>query len=426
MMHLVLFIVYLCLICLAITRMRFFRGFIRPAYLLGLFGLHVAAGCIHNWVAFHYFPAHGDIWYFFEESVEMKKLLLSQPRQFFSGMVAGNKFNITDTSQPLMDIQYKILQYLNVLFNFVSFNNFYINTLLFSFPVFAGTVALFKAFFIIFKSALPALCTLLLPSVLFWTSVFHKDSIFYMSAGYFFYYLLLPDKKLLRKWALLLLFTVLMGLSRANALVTLLPALLFLLLTEKRKMAKWKGAGITLLVVAFAALLINVFMNGQLLAAICERQHDFQSLQGGSKLYLPLLSPTAGSFSAVFPVALLNGFFQPLPGAGGKLIYTLFTAELIFVWALVMIAGWLGFRIKTTVISNFDYSFLVFALAGMIIIGYMVPFAGAIIRYRSIYLPFLLAPFLNILSRYPANPVQSANAWLCRNLMLGDKAGSYL
>ena len=210
MMHLVLFIVYFYLVCLAITRMRFFTDCIRPAYLLWLFGLHVAAGRIHNWVAFHYFPAHGDIWYFFQESVEMKELLLTHPLQFFSEVLDGNKFNITDTSQPLMDIQYKILQYLNVLFDFVSFNNFYINTLLFSFPVFAGSVALFKAFYIIFKAALPALCALLLPSVLFWTSVFHKDSIFYMSAGYFFYFLLQSGKTPLRKWTLLLLFIVLM------------------------------------------------------------------------------------------------------------------------------------------------------------------------------------------------------------------------
>ena len=40
---------------------------------------------------------------------------------------------------------------------------------------------------------------------------------------------------------------------------------------------------------------------------------------------------------------------------------------------------------------------LVFALTGMLIIGMVIPFAGSIVRYRSIYLPFLLAPFLHAL-----------------------------
>jgi hypothetical protein len=34
------------------------------------------------------------------------------------------------------------------------------------------------------------------------------------------------------------------------------------------------------------------------------------------------------------------------------------------------------------------------ALLGMLLIGYIIPFVGAIVRYRSIYLPFLLAPCL--------------------------------
>jgi hypothetical protein len=213
----------------------------------------------------------------------------------------------------------------------------------------------------------------------------------------------------------------LLVLTRANALLTLLPAMLLLFLTEKQRLARGVSIVITLLAAIITGLLVNVFMNGQLLEAICERQHDFQSLAGGSRLYLPLLSPTAGSFAAVFPIALLNGFFQPLPGAGGKLIYTAFAAELLLIWAVAAFGCWLLFRKKNNALSNFDSASLFFALGAMIIIGYMVPFAGAIIRYRSIYLPFLLAPFLHILS--PVKWVQSANAWLYRNVMLPETVG---
>jgi len=50
----------------------------------------------------------------------------------------------------------------------------------------------------------------------------------------------------------------------------------------------------------------------------------------------------------------------------------------------------------------------------MLLIGAIVPFAGAIVRYRSLYLPFLLAPCLHSLLHWP--PLRRLNqrlaAWL--------------
>ena len=50
----------------------------------------------------------------------------------------------------------------------------------------------------------------------------------------------------------------------------------------------------------------------------------------------------------------------------------------------------------------------------MLLIGAIVPFAGAIVRYRSLYLPFLLAPCLHSLVHWP--PLRRLNqrlaAWL--------------
>ena len=418
MMHAALFIFYFLLLCLAITRMRFFRGQVKPVYLVLLFGIHVAAGCIHTWIAYRFYPNHGDIWNFFEESVIYKQELLHHPLTFLSRIFSAGWFNVTDTNQPLLDIQYQLLQYVNAFLDVVSFDNFYINTLLFSFPVFAGTMALFKVFYTAFNKPLPAFCIFLLPSVLFWTSVVYKDSLFYMAIGYFFYYLLQPGKSIWRKGFLVLLCTALMFISRANALITLLPAVLFFLLAEKQLIGKMLSLAIVIAVTLGIAIVLNMLVPGGLLHGISERQKDFQSLAGGSRIYLPTLEPNAASILSVFPVALTNGFFQPLPGAGGKSIYTAFSAELLFTWAIVLFGSLLMARKKTIRFSNFDIACLLFALPGMIIIGYMVPFAGAIIRYRSIYMVFLLAPFLNIIGSYPVAIVPSINNWLCSNVMV--------
>jgi hypothetical protein len=417
-MHTAIFIFYFLLLCIAVTRMRFFNDCIRPAYLVLLFGIHAAAGCIHTWVAFRFYPNHGDIWSFFEQSTSMKQAFLIHPWQYISSMFSNEgAFNIADNSQPMLGAQYKILQHINVFLNFISFNNLYINTLLFSFPVFAGTIALFKVFYTTFYKPLPAFCALLLPSVLFWTSVLYKDGLFLMAAGYFLYYLLLTRKSTVIKGILLIVFITLMILSRANALITLLPAMLYFILTEKKHMGKWLSAGITVAIAIVTAVAVNAYIPGGILTRICERQKDFQLLEGGSRIFLPALDPTAASFLAVFPMALVNGFFQPFPGAGGKLIYMAFSIELLLLWAIILFACWLLARKNTIHLSNFDIACLLFALPGMIMIGYMVPFAGAIIRYRSIYLPFLLAPFINIICSYPVKWVQLINDWLYRDVM---------
>ncbi len=412
-MHVTLFIVYFLLLCLAITRMHFFNTSIRTHWLVIFFALHVAAGCIHNWIAFTFYPNHGDIWFFFNESVAMKKELLIHPQQFWHTLVANEDgFNITDTTKPLLNVQYQVLQYMQVVLNFFSCDNLYINTLIFAFPVFAGSVALFKFFYHYTDNVLAALCTLLLPSVLFWTATVYKDGLFYMAMGFCCYSFLQALKHLRYHWAAMLVCTAIMIAARANALLTLLPALFYLWLAEKTNWPRrWLLLTVTATVLVFSAI-ANTLVQDGLLAAVTERQKDFLLLEGGSRMYLPTLAPNAVSFLNILPVAIVNGWWQPLPGTGGKIIYTAFSAELLCIWTIVLLGCYKLFGNKNIRVNRFAVFCLLFALPGMIIIGYVVPFAGAIIRYRSIYLPFLLAPFLSICCNQPTNLFSRSNRWL--------------
>jgi hypothetical protein len=114
----------------------------------------------------------------------------------------------------------------------------------------------------------------------------------------------------------------------------------------------------------------------------------------------------------VLPSAVRNGLFEPLPGSGGRPIYLAFSLELMLIWTVV-VAGTIS-SIRSRPYQAFTIFCVIFALTGMLLIGTLVPFAGAIIRYRSIYLPFLLAPFLHSLHRF--TPVQRLNVRLGRIL----------
>src|SRR5882757_2268510 len=174
-MHILLFILYAVFLSWVLTRRPFFRD-IRPGLLIAFFALRVAAGCLHNWVAYHYYPNHGDIWTFFQYSFTARHLLFTDLHAFW---VDNSSF---------ANLPHNLIECMHLVFNFLSFDNFYINTLFFSFLTLGGQVALFRVFYQKFgHDTLSAGCMLLLPSVLFWTSCVHTEGITYAILGWLFY-----------------------------------------------------------------------------------------------------------------------------------------------------------------------------------------------------------------------------------------------
>jgi hypothetical protein len=396
-MHLFLFVVYSLVCCLLLRRIKFFRDSgIRPSVLLLLFSLRVAAGCLHNLVAWRFFPNHGDIWTFFQGSAITRYELFHDFHTFLAD-------NSTWAYMP-----YNVIVCIHVIFNFFSFGDLYINTLFFSFGIFAGSIALFRAFRGFFSNdLLCAFSTMLIPSIIFWTAVVDKDGLIYLSLGFLFYqlYVALTTGWNKKRTILCLLFFLLAAFFRASIAVSLAPALLFLL---PRRTAR-----ITVAIILFSVLMTGIALTtamvkptpfSGILSYFSDQQEKYQLLEGHSRLYLPHLQPTVGSFRHLLPTALLNGFLQPLPGTGGQTIYLIFSVELILIWSIVIIASvslWRSRNPNPRDSSRFAQCCLVFSLTGMLLIGYIIPFAGAIVRYRSLYLPFLLAPFVHILGWQP-------------------------
>jgi hypothetical protein len=119
-MHIVLFIFYGVLLAYWVTKIPFFRNSgIRPSILIGFFGLRVAVGCLHNWIAWRYYPRQGDIWLFFRDSLITRRELQSG----FSTFWADNG--------RLADLPHNLIEWMHVAFNYLSFDNLYINTLFF-------------------------------------------------------------------------------------------------------------------------------------------------------------------------------------------------------------------------------------------------------------------------------------------------------
>lgn len=394
-----LFILYSILGGYAILKLPFFRNSgIRPGVLLALFALHVAVGCLHNIISWRFYPHHGDIWFYYENSITMGQELRTDFHAFLADNGTWDRF----THNSLIAI--------NIILNFFSRQNLYINTLLFSFPVFLGTTALFRVFRRHFPdSMLTALSVYLLPSALFWTSCIHREGALYMLLGSFFYAL---DQ---RKSATAIVLFFLIAYFRSAVALTLIPGLIaWWLLANKpsKRLILIGSAALAVLIALATPTILNV---------LAHQQHADQVLTGNSRIALPVLDGTLSSFLHTLPYALLNGWFEPLPGVGGQTIYTAFALELLLIWAIILLALIRRTRRTPRAIAapppapmpngpslpvapardHFAACCIIFALSGMLLVGLIVPFVGAIVRYRSIYLPFLLAPALYQLRSLP-------------------------
>ena len=407
-MHILLLIVYGAFAGFGIWKIPFLRNSgIRPGWLWLLFALHVLTGWVHNWIAYRYFPEHGDIWNYFSLSFLYRHRLLSEFNLFLSD-------NSTWTY-----ITHNGIVFIQMFLDLLSLDDMNINTLLFSFPVFMGNVALFRVFRRRFPAdTLAATTVFWLPSVLFWTACIYREGMLYMLLGFLFYYLdrlfTKPGRRSL--WNAIALF-LLVAYFRIAVAIVLIPALLVWQGIERplpRAMRRTLGAAIVLLI----ALTLSIpGLRDPLLRSVTTEQASFQTLAGHSRLSLPTLDGTLAGVWRTFPSAIRNGFFEPLPGSGGQPLYLAFSIELIFVWVIVILAAirsllthpaksdlhrQIQISVNTTPSDpTFPAACLLFALAGMLTIGFIVPFAGTLVRYRSIYLPFLLAPALHTLRHLP-------------------------
>ncbi|HEY4109362.1 hypothetical protein [Puia sp.] len=397
-MHILLLILYYILCAYGIARLRFIRkSGIKPALLQLLFAIHVATGWIHNAIAWRYYPGHGDVWDNFEKSFMYRHRLLSQ----FALWKSDNN--------TLTHITHNGIIYIQMLLNCFSLGSLAVNTLLFAFIVFLGNIALFRVFRQRFPDdPLTSFTVFLLPSVLFWTSCIHREAVLYLLMGFLLFNM---HRLLTRGISLKHAFLgglCLLGIAyfRIAFAIPLLPALFCWWVAAKRRARRKILLGGAITLILFILLILPLF---DLPVIIARRQQEFMSLEGHSRLFLPTLNGSWSSLLAILPYALLNGLFQPLPGMGGQPVYFIFSLELLAIWGIVLFAILRTIRnrqnpmrlSKEPLITTFGLFCLVFALFGMLTVGMMIPFAGAIVRYRSIYLLFLLAPFLHSLRTLP-------------------------
>lgn len=401
-----LFAAYLVLFSWLVTKIKFFTNSgLTSAQLIILFFIKVLAGIFYGWIGVYYgdLAQMVDTWAYHYESLNEYQLLINNPAGFFSSIFktshdSGYSDFFSSKNSWWNDLKSNSFLKILAFFNVFSFGNYYVNVIFYSFISLFGPIAVYR----VMKDVFPAqklpvlLATFLVPSFLYWTSGVHKDGIIFLGFALVIYnfYFVLKEKKLQWHRLLLILFGLLLILALRNFLtIVLIPSLLAWFVSVK---VKFNPIIIFSCIYLFFIMLFftakYVYPGLDFPFAVTEKQQAFLAHKGGSAVEVELLKPNFTSFLKNAPQAFTLSTIRPYPADVRHLLSLAAALEINFL--LLLFAAFLIWRKKYTRLNPFLLFCLFLSFSVLMMIGYTVNFLGAIVRYRSIVLPFLIIPMV--------------------------------
>ncbi len=406
MLNWFVFILYLLLFCYLIIRIGFFKNSgINKQTLLVLFLIKIMAAL--GYAYFYKLPAYhanSDTYRFFNYSITETDFLLHSPIKFFTQLFSfgydttGNIF-IAENSY-WNDLKSNVIIKLLALCNVFTLKNYYANIIIFNFLFFFGIIAFYRLMKPFFeeKSKILIISVFLIPSFLFWCSGIHKDGLIFSAVGMIFYWFdkcLTKGFNIQRILPIMVLLLLIFALRNyvCFALIICLIAW-YIAFKSKKNWASFTIVYSICLVAFFVLPQINKQLNFP--GFIVSKQQEFKLLVGGSMVQTKNLQPSFLSFVDYLPTALQMVFFRPqINEITNKSYLPAITENLLILFVFVLLL----FYKKTTNQPNpLIIACLFFAVTILIITGYTVTFSGAIVRYKSFVLPFLLVPISSMIN----------------------------
>ena len=392
----------------------------------GIFLLKVIMG-VALWAIYTFYYTNrleADIYKYFDDSAIMYDAIYKQPSHYFQMLLGINE----DASHLLpyydkMNSWYNIdmiyndnrtMIRLNAFFRLFSFGYYHIHSIFMVFLAMLGLTGIFK----IFNRVKPGrtieliFACFLLPSILFWTSGVLKDSLLMTALGLmlFSFYKLSGTYK--HKYLILLMLTTLiLFFIKLYIIIALLPGIIAWLwshISDYRK--TWLKFAVTYLIYFAVGLNIHyIFPNYDVVYLISLKQHNFLNLANevgaGSIIEIHKLEPNLKSLIVSAPEAFKNTLLRPWFFESTSPLILLAGLENLFI--LLLIIFYL-FHFKKDLIVE-QKSLLWFSVFFVIILfvlaGLVTPVMGALVRYKTPALPFLLVIFILLSDNEKVNKI---------------------
>jgi hypothetical protein len=404
-MSILLFIIYLILFTWLVYRVPFFKkSGLTPFWLTAFFWTKILAGIaygLYHTTIPNYF-AEADTWRFFLDSKAQTQLIIHDPVRFIAELLENpfeKKYRHFFSSHNSFwnDLRHIYMVKLVAIMNIFSGSNYYINVIFFEFLTFFGPVAIIRVFNHEFKGKLQIIAGAMfaIPSFVFWSSGIHKDGLVFMVIGLITYFLhqYFTKTRSVRLLAYVFVLLLLIFPLRNYVVLAVLPALIAWWWASAIKRYQWVPFVVIALVgtvLFFTAKFIHPKID--LPVAIVMRNNEFIKLGGNSMMTQPELKSNFVSFLMNAPSALNHALARPYLHEINSVTYFLSAIEITALWIIVII--WFFRHYGNPYKKPVILFLLMLSMIVLLLTGYIVPQMGALVRYRSLYLPLMIIPLM--------------------------------
>lgn len=380
-----------------------------------VFIIKIIAGCAFGYMYLHTTTGK-DTWEYHQASV-IEYQRFNSGLEGFSPLLHINSHSIelkgffSSEDSFWKNLSYDLLISLLTIFNLVSKGSYYINVIFYNFIILWGHYFLFTTLLKFFpaKKSLLFVIIFLFPPLVFWVSGIHKDGLVFTFITITIYFItkFIFEKRV--KWLLLaLLFLLLLVLFRSFVGLPLLPFLIayyFAVNMPKRSVFVYAATIFICLCIFFLSSFGPNFIN--LPNKIAERQKTYMVLKGGSFMAMPIIDGSIKSYIFILPTALNHVFLRPYLTESNSFLQLFSALETYFFLLALCICIFKYSKYFSILKQPIILLLVFFALANYVLIGFTVPFAGAIVRYKTVFEVFLLIPIFLIID---------TNNWLTAKL----------
>ncbi len=398
-----LFVGYLIVFTWLVTKVPAIKKTgIAPKWLMALFVLKVAVGCFYGWITKYYYGDVNDTWIYFNEGCVETDLILHKPSVFLTNIFYNEYkdgiFSFFHSAQSFWhSLKTNLFIKFIAILNLFSFKNYWVNVVFFNFIFYTGLAYFYRLLKTAFQATNTSsiILTFVMPSFLLFSSGINKEAIVFFCLSYMLFFFnnhFTGNKEQKQKFIYCFLAGALLFVIRDYVMLAFFPAVLCWYLTTR---SNWHPyfiflSGYTVLIGLFFGLSV-VSSNLDFPDFIIKKQEEFRQLASISVVPIEPLEHTAVSFANATPRALYNVLLKPNLSDSSDYRYILFALELLGYYVLVL----MGFIFRQRKETNaLHLVFIFFSMTMFLVIGLIVPNVGAIVRYRSIYLPFILAPVI--------------------------------
>lgn len=367
------------------------------------FGLKVISAILFGYFFRTGILTGGDTYMYFDDGNIIYSTLKTDIFTYLKLTIGTNDFRpvpsyllpYTDAMNFWFDSSNYFVVRINAIIRLFSFGVYNVHAIVFAFLSFVGTYNIYLFFenkvinkkviqFILFG----------IPSIVFWTSGIHKEAIVIFALGIILQNLnkILNETSTKRTIFFTVFGLILLGYIRVYLLAFILPLMTAIILYYRIENKAQSIKVFALCTILFGLILISIdrfFPNVSFFHEFLIRRTYFINSVGNMSFSVETIPHNFSGILLLIWEAISNPFIRPLPNeCNGFLAYLASFETIILLITLLLLI--FTVNLKSLYKNPYAVFSILFGLSILFLVGLIVNNSGAIVRYRSVAIPFIL------------------------------------